>query len=164
MRMKKPYIATLDQVRISRQGEYGIIEYIEPDVFTTNLKIGLQVGQMSDQEILDKHNQILQVQLQLVAEYEHIAFEIPVGSPQIEYSTLCRQWSPRGDVLRCEISDGGPHNEAVIYIDDQELSLSEFGRMLTTYTGWGMRIVFVPDDRVDEEPEIIVLDPDMKRS
>jgi len=26
MRMKKPYIATLDQVKISRQGEYGITD------------------------------------------------------------------------------------------------------------------------------------------
>jgi len=34
MRTKKPYIATLDQVRVSRQGEYGIIEYVEPNVFT----------------------------------------------------------------------------------------------------------------------------------
>lgn len=164
MRMKKPYIVTLNQVRISRQGEYGIIEYIEPDVFTTNLKIGPQVSRMSDQEILDKHNQILQVQHQLAAEYEHIAFEIPVGRPQIEFSETCQQWTPRGNVLRCEISDGGPNYEAVIYIDDQELSLAEFGRMLTTYAGWGMRIAFVPDDRVDEEPEIIVLDLDMKKS
>jgi hypothetical protein len=52
--------------------------------------------------------------------------------------------------------------EAVIFIDDQELSLAEFGRLLTTYATWGMRVVLVPDDRVNEKPEIIVLDPDMK--
>jgi hypothetical protein len=45
-----------------------------------------------------------------------------------------------------------------VYVDDQELSLAEFGRLLTTYAGWGMRIVFVPDDRLDEEPDIVVLD------
>jgi hypothetical protein len=162
MRMKKPYIATLDQVRISRQGEYGIIEYREPNLSSVQLKIGPEVQEMSDQEILDQHNQFLQAQLQKAAEYEHVAFEIPVGRPQIEFSKTCQQWTPRGDVLRCEISDGGPNLEAVIYIDDKELSLAEFGRLLTTYAGWGMRIVFVPDDRIDEEPEIIVLDPDMK--
>jgi len=37
---------------------------------------------------------------------------------------------PRGDVLRCIIDDGGPKGEAVIHIDDQELSLREFGRLL----------------------------------
>jgi hypothetical protein len=25
----------------------------------------------------------------------------------------------------------------VVYVDDQELSLHDFGRMLTTYAGWG---------------------------
>jgi hypothetical protein len=162
MRMKKPYIATLSQVRISRQGEYGIIEYRESNVSSVQLKIGPEVQKMSDQEILDQHNQILQAQQQMAAEYENIVFEIPVGKPQIEYSQTCQQWVPRGDVLRCEISDGGHNLEAVIYVDDQELSLAEFGRLLTTHAGWGMRIVFVPDDLVDEEPEIIVLDPDMK--
>lgn len=164
MRIKKPYIATLDQVRISRQGEYGIIDYIEPNVSGVHLKIGPNVQEMSDHEILNKHNQILQTRQQMAAEYEHVAFEIPVGSPQIEYSELCKQWSPRGNVLRCEISDGGPNMQAVIYIDNQELSLAEFGRLLTTYTGWGMRIVFVPDDRIDEEPDIVVIDPDYKTS
>jgi hypothetical protein len=162
MLIKKPYIANLDQVKISRQGDYGIIEYVEPDVSSVHLKIGPEVKEMSDQEILDEHNQILQTLQLRAAEYEHVAFEIPVGRPQIEYSELCRQWSPRGYVLRCEISDGGPNGEAVINIDDQELSLAEFGRLLTTHAGWGMRIVFVPDDRIDEEPDIVVLDPDNK--
>jgi len=42
---------------------------------------------------------------------------------------------------------------------DRELSLAEFGRMLTTYAGWGMRIAFVPDDDVHEEPRIEVREP-----
>jgi hypothetical protein len=161
MRMKKPYVARLDQVRISRQDEYGIIVYIEPNVSSVNLKIGPQIRAMSDMEILDEHNRILQVRQQMVADYENIAFEIPFGRPQIEYSTLCRQWSPRGNVLRCVIGDG-PNGEAIIYIDEQELSLAEFGRMLTTYAGWGMRIVFVPDDRLAEKPDVVVLDPEEK--
>lgn len=58
------------------------------------------------------------------------------------------------------IEDGGPDGEAVICIDDHELSLEQFGRLLVTHAGWGMRIVFVPDDRTDEEPEIQTRDPD----
>ena len=160
MRMKKPYIAALDQVKISRQGEYGIIEYVEPNVSSTHLKIGPEAQNMTDQEILDQHNRILHMQQQMRLEYEHIAVEIPPGRPQIKYSELCNQWTPRGDVLRCVIADGGPSGEAVIYIDDHELSLEEFGRLLTTYAGWGMRVVFVPDDRTEEEPNIEVRDPD----
>ena len=37
---------------------------------------------------------------------------------------------PRGDVLHCIIDDGGPEGEVTIHIDDKELSLAEFGRML----------------------------------
>ena len=50
--------------------------------------------------------------------------------------------------------------EVTVIIDDCELSLREFGRLLLTYAGWGMRVVFVPDDRIDEEPEIEVREPD----
>ena len=46
-----------------------------------------------------------------------------------------------------------------MHIDDQELSLQEFGRLLSTHAGWGMRIVFVPSELVDEEPEIQVREP-----
>ncbi|MBI4316905.1 MAG: hypothetical protein HY675_00325 [Chloroflexi bacterium] len=62
--------------------------------------------------------------------------------------------------MRCVIGDGGPDGEAEEYIDDQELSLGEFGRLLTTYAGWGMRIVFVAEDEIHEEPEIVVCEPD----
>lgn len=160
MRLKKPYVASLDQVSISREDDYCVIEYIEPNVFTTRLKIGPKVHRMTDQEILDEHNRILRVQDQLASEYEHVAIEIPPGHPQIKYFELGDQWTPRGDVLRCVISDGGPGGQAIIYIDDHELSLEEFGRLLTTYAGWGMRIVFVPDDRTEEEPDIKIRDPD----
>jgi hypothetical protein len=50
--------------------------------------------------------------------------------------------------------------QAVIEIDDQELSIEEFGRMLTTHAGWGMRICFVPEDEIEDEPEIEVREPD----
>ncbi|MEA4883285.1 MAG: hypothetical protein VB144_06460 [Clostridia bacterium] len=61
--------------------------------------------------------------------------------------------------MRCIVHDGGPDNQAVIEIDDQELPLEEFGRMLTAYAGWGMRICFVPDDETERQPEIDVREP-----
>ena len=160
MRMKKPYIATLDQVIISRDGEYGIIEYVEINVSPTHLKIGPEIQGMTDKEILDCHNRILQTQQQMALEYEHVAVEIPEGRPQIKYFAPGDQWTPRGDVLRCVIEDSGADGEAVIHIDDRELSLADFGRLLTTYAGWGMRIIFVPDDRIYEEPEIEIRERD----
>jgi len=56
--------------------------------------------------------------------------------------------------LRCTIDDGGPDGEVTIHIDDQELSLAEFGRMLTVHAGWGMRIAFVPEEIISENPKL----------
>jgi hypothetical protein len=47
----------------------------------------------------------------------------------------------------------------VVGIDDHELGLEEFGRMLTTYAGWGMRIEFVPREAVHRRPALKVEEP-----
>lgn len=65
---------------------------------------------------------------------------------------------PRSQVLRCQITDD-EHGELVVHVDDRELALAEFGRLLRTYAGLGMRITFVPDDRLTDEPEIEVREP-----
>ena len=49
--------------------------------------------------------------------------------------------------------DDGSEGEPVIHIDDHALSLQEFSGLLRTYTGWGMRIVFVEDDNA--EPPLV---------
>ena len=90
----------------------------------------------------------------------NVAVEIPPGRPQVAYFEKAAQWCPRGDVLRCVIHDGGPDNQAVIEIDDRDFSLEEFGRMLTTYSGWGMRLCFVPDFELEKQPDIVVMEPD----
>jgi hypothetical protein len=159
MRMKKPRIARLDEVLITRGLEEAVIEYLEPNIATTHLTIGPEVQQMSDQEILDLFNDTLRAQEELAASFEHVAVEIPPGKPQIRYFPASDQWTPRGSVLRCEIDDGGPDGEPVIAIDDQELSWREFGRLIVTHAGWGMRIIFVPDDRIGEQPEIQIREP-----
>jgi hypothetical protein len=48
---------------------------------------------------------------------------------------------------------------AVIEIDNRVFSLEEFGTMLTTFSGWGMRIVFVPEDELAKQPDIVIKDP-----
>jgi len=68
----------------------------------------------------------------------------------------------RGDVLRCVIEDGGPDCEVTIWIDDREFSLREFGRLLTTHAGWGMRIIFVPDDEIEKVHPIEIREPRMR--
>ncbi len=111
---------------------------------------------MTDQEIVNRLNDVIQAQQKMAAQHEYVAVEIPEGYPQIKYSEKCDQWLPRGGVLRCEISDSGPDAETTVIIDENELSFCEFGKLISTYNGWGLRIEFVPEDETSNRPTIEV--------
>jgi hypothetical protein len=113
---------------------------------------------MSDADIVELFNEGLREQARRAAEYRHVAVEVPLGSPQVEYHPASAQWAPRGGVLRCQIGDD-EHGNLVVEIDDREFTLEEFGKMLVTYAGWGMRIEFVPDDAVHRRPAHEVREP-----
>jgi len=163
MKPKRPYVASLDQVRITRErNDAAFIDYADPAIGGVHFTIGPEIADMTELEILDLHNECLQAMQDLADSYQHVAVEVPMGSPQIKYEERSDQWVPRGYVVRCVISDGGPDGEATFWVDDRELSLAEFGRMMTTYAGWGCRLVFVPDERVHERPEIAVREPEEK--
>ncbi len=159
MKRKEQYIARLDEVIITREGDSAVIQYKEEGIMTTHLKMGPEIAGMSDAEILELFNDTLRAQAQLAAEYKHVAVEVPLGSPQIRYFAGGYQWCPRGGVLRCLVEDD-QNGQLVVGIDDQEFSLEEFGRMLTTYAGWGMRIEFVPEDQLHRRPALEVRQPD----
>lgn len=158
MRLKHPYVATLDQVRITRSEDEAIIEYVDPEVYITHFKLGSCVRNMTQQQILDCFNEGIVAREQARAGYEHIAIEIPPGKPQIEYFDKGYQWSLRGDVLRCVISDDGD-NGPIVHIDEHDLSWEDFGRLLSTFSGWGMRVIIVPDDELEQIPKIEVREP-----
>jgi hypothetical protein len=149
----------MDEVIISRKGEYGIIEFREPGISTMNLKLGPKVEKMTDRQILNAFNKTVRGMEEMRRNYVHTPVEIPAGKPQIKYSAPGDQWVTRGDVLRCIIDDGGLNGEATIWIDDREFSLEEFGRLLKTYAGWGMRITFVPDDEIENVHRIEIREP-----
>jgi len=160
MRKRRPELTSLAEVRITRDGDVAVIEYRDRSVATTHFHIGSSLDAMSDDEVLEEFNAVLAAQAEDAAAYEHVAVEIPPGRPQVRYFAAGDQWVPRGGVLRCVIDDGGPDGQPIIHVDDQELSLAAFGRLLSTYAGWGMRIAFVPDDALDVPPEIQLGDPE----
>ena len=157
MKRKERYIARLDEVKITREGDYDFIAYKEEGVPATRLQIGPEIAGMSDEEIVELHNERLRAQAKRAAEYKHVAVEVPLGSAQIEYCAGSDQWVPRGSVLRCLIRD--EDFQLVVDVDEQELQLEQFAKLLTTYAGWGMRIEFVPEDEVHRRPVLEVREP-----
>ena len=81
MRLKKPSIATLREVRITRKGEVALIEYRKKGISSVNLHIGPELTSMTDQDVLKVHNDIIRTQQELAATYQHIAVEVPEGLP-----------------------------------------------------------------------------------
>jgi hypothetical protein len=162
MRPKKPHITRLEQVRISRNG--AIIEFLDPAVATTSLRSSPQVQAMTDGEIPLVFNRTVSAGIRNRDEPgEYVAVEVPPGSPQVEESLgSTRQWVPRGGVLRCVIHNGGGEDGSlpVINVDDQEVTWDQFGKMLCTFAGWGMRVVFVPSDELERTPKIVVREPE----
>jgi hypothetical protein len=158
-RKKRPVRMELDAVRIERQGDAAILTPRDPDVAVTHLRLGPQVARMSDEEILACFNATIAAQDRLAAEHPWVATEVPPGRPQIRYHPQADQWVPRGGVVRCFI-ESDEDLQAIIMVDDQELSLEEFGKLLATYAGWGMRIEFTPDDATERRPRLVVRDPE----
>jgi hypothetical protein len=154
----KPKVRYLDEVTLTRDGDSARIEYKVGDIAATLLEIGPEIREMSDSEIVGLHNQVLRDKATQASEYKHVAVEVPLGSAQIEYFVRCDQWVPRGSVLRCLIRDG-LHGQLLIRVDDQDLRLKQFGKLLTTYGGWGMRIEFVPQEEVHRRPVVEVREP-----
>jgi len=160
VRKKRPYVAVLSELTITREGNEVIIAYNDPEIMITHLTVGPRLRTMTDQEILDLWNALLVAQTEHSAENPYVAIEIPPGRPQIEYHEDADQWVPRGGIVRCVIDDGGPDGEVTVHVDETELSLRDFGRMLQTYAGWGMRIVFVPEEEIETAPSVELGEPD----
>lgn len=160
MRKFRPIVTSLNEVVITREKDVAVIQYKDPAYATTHFQIGPAIDGMTEQQIVDLYNDSLRAQAQLAAEYKHLVVEIPLGSPQIEYHADCGQWTPRGDVLRCLIDDTAEgEREPVIIVDDKELTWREFGRLICTYAGSGMRIEFVSDDKTHRRPALEIRQP-----
>lgn len=162
------FIASADQVRITRQGDTAIFEYADESVGTTHLRMGAEkLASMTDEELLDFWNEGIEATEEHRASLSYTATEIPVGKPQVEFFEAGNQWTPRGDVVRCQIlSDAAIEptvNEPFVSIDGRDFTLGEFMTMVGTFGGWGMRIEFVPDDELHVRPKLKIREPDFKK-
>jgi hypothetical protein len=124
VRLKRPHVATLDEVAITREDDGAVIATRTGPSAPLTSGSGPEVHRMTDREILDRFNAGIRATEAFAADYRHVAVEIPPGRPQIAYFLRGDQWTPQGDVLRC--------------------------------------VIDVPDDRLDEEPEIEVREPTVR--
>lgn len=147
----------LDEVRITRDGDYAVFDYTDPGMGSgMRIEVGPGIKRMTLGELLELHNNFVRERIRMAARYKHKAVEI-VGRPQIRYSKQFGQWMLRGDVLRCAIACNDLNTcEPAFEIDDRTLSLREFGAMLLSREGWGMRLVIVPEDELHKTPRIRV--------
>jgi hypothetical protein len=159
LRKKRPGYMTPDEVEIERQGDAAVLTPRDSDIAVTNFQLGPQLTGMTDEHVLDLFNATIAAQKRLADKFRYVAVEVPPGRPQIRYFSDGDQWAPRGGVVRCVIEDD-EDGQVVIYVDDRKLTLEEFGRMLVTYAGWGMRIEFTPDDETEHRPRLDVREPD----
>jgi hypothetical protein len=160
---RRPHRASPDEIKITRDGDDAIITYADPKVSTTHFTIGRdKLATMSDEDVFALWNEHIEARDELMAGYDHVAVEIPPGRPQVEYSAKGDQWVPRGHVLRCRAMGvtGDDPKEPFVTIDDRDLTPMEFAKMVSTFGGWGIRIVFVPDDEIHDEPVVEVREPE----
>jgi hypothetical protein len=158
MNRKVRYIASPNDVTITRDGDCARIEYKEESIPVTHLEIGPEIAGMSDGKILEAYNECLRYEAKLAAERKHVVFEMPLGAAQIEYFFRCNQWVPKGGALRCLIQDD-ERGQLIVKIDEQALPLKQFGKLLATYAGCGMRIEFMPENDTHQRPVLEVRNP-----
>jgi len=159
MPRKRPFVASFNQVRITRDRDAAIIEYADPDVGTTRFTLGPELHSMTDEDILERWNEGVEATEDLIADYEHICIEVPPGRPQIRWADRSQTWVMRGEVVRGQISDNADANP-IVEIDGRELTWEEFGAMIVVNAGWGFRLCIVPDDDTHVPPTILVRDSD----
>ena len=81
MRKKKPVRALIDQARITRDGNDAIIEYADPEISDTRLTIGPQIKTMTDRDIVDVFNGIMDAQQKLLRGWNKTVIEVLKWTP-----------------------------------------------------------------------------------
>jgi len=161
---KRPHVASPDEIKFTRNGDEVIVQYADPKVATTHLKMGRdKLDRMTDEDLLAYWNEHVEALDEHMRNYEYVAVEVPLGKPQVRYFEEGEQWVPRGSVLRCEVlTTPDDFDDPCITIDGRDFTAREFLGMLSTFEGWGLRIEIVPADELHDRPEVEVKEPEGK--
>ena len=84
MRPKRPTHILIDQVRITREGGDAIIDHANANLSGARVVIGPGIASMSDADIVDIYNEILDAQWALLQQRDKTVVEEPPGEKQID--------------------------------------------------------------------------------
>lgn len=155
-------IASPDEVRIERSGDTAIIHFADARYGAVHLTLGGAGHGMSDDDVLELHNDITERKIEARDGWHYIATEIPPGRPQVQRARH-GGWEMRGDVVRALI-ESHEDREVRLNIDGRVFTMADLGGLLARFAGWGLRITVVPEDELHEPPEVRVGEPDLEPS
>jgi hypothetical protein len=131
VRKKRPHVATLEEVTITRDGEYAIIAYLDDSVATTQYHIGRdRLARMSDEDILMLWNAGLATK------------EDDVRSRRDMGPALSRR-----NTMSCLITEAptDPHHP-FLQAEGRMFTAMEMAKLLGAHPGWTVRFELVPPE------------------
>lgn len=132
-RKKRPHVATPDEVRIRRDGDFAIIAYSDDSIETTQYRIGAErLERMTDEDILTLWNAGLATSQEDAARSRR------------DMSTLLSGAS----TLTCTVAayPNGP-NQPLLHVNGRDYTVMELAHLLGGHVGWGVTIqLHRPDD------------------
>jgi hypothetical protein len=130
-RKKRPHVATLEEVTITRDGEYAIIAYADESVATTQYHIGAdRLARMTDEDILMLWN------AGLATKEEDVRSRRDMG-PALS----------RRNTVSCFINEppADPHHP-FLQADGRTFTAMELAKLLGAHPGWTVRLELIPPE------------------
>ena len=87
----------LDQERITRQGDDAIIDHADANLSGARIVVGHRIASMSDADIVEMYNEILDAQWRHLQQWDKTVVEEPPGEKQIDYHEKARAGKTRGE-------------------------------------------------------------------
>ena len=131
VRKKRPHVATLEEVTITRDGEYAIIAYVDDSVATTQYHIGAdRLARMSDEDILMLWN------AGLATKEDDVRSRRDMG-PALSLR----------NTMSCVITEAPTDaHHPFLQADGRTFTAMEMAKLLGAHPGWTVRIQLVPPD------------------
>ena len=81
MRLRRPRPALPDEVRIAREDDTAVIEYADPSIQGVHLRLGPALAGMTDAEVLERFNAMLEAQAERAASVDRTLSSSCVQAP-----------------------------------------------------------------------------------